>query len=222
MADEANIIYQLDCAVVIPAFDEAPRVCSVARIALASGIFSEVIVVDDGSRDATAEAVEAVGGIRVIRHAENRGKSQAMRTGLESSSAPLICFLDADLLNITSEHLQMLTDPVRSGECRASLAVFRGGRKLTSLAQKISPLISGQRCLERQLLDGFSDWDSRYGIETAINEHLSSVGVQQRIVTWHGAAQVMKEEKRGCLAGFGARMGMYRDIMQARKRSRRR
>jgi glycosyltransferase involved in cell wall biosynthesis len=213
---------RFDCAAIIPAFDEAPRITGIAQAAVDSKLFSEVIVVDDGSRDGTATAAESIGGIRVMRHECNLGKSQAMRTGLDSSSSQYICFLDADLLNVSSAHLQLLTEPVCTGECRASLAVFRGGRRLTSLAQKISPLISGQRCLERRLLDDFTDWDSRYGIETAINEHLSSIGVQQRIVTWHGAAQVMKEEKRGCLAGFVARLGMYSDIARAKKRSRRR
>lgn len=222
MAADSEDNLRLDCTAIIPAYDEAPRIGGIGQVAVSSGLFNEVLVVDDGSRDGTAEAAAAISGIRVIRHDRNQGKSQAMRSGLDSSTAQFICFLDADLLNVSTEHLQSLVEPVCSGECRASLAVFRGGRKLTSLAQKISPLISGQRCLDRRLLDDFNDWDSRYGIETAINEHLALVGVQQRVVTWHGAAQVMKEEKRGCLAGFTARLGMYNDIIRAKKRSRRR
>ncbi len=221
MEADTNSALQQTVAAIIPAYDERPRVINVARTARDSGLFTEVIVVDDGSRDGTGEAVEAEPGLRLCRHERNQGKSQAMKTGLEACSAPLVCFLDADLLNVTAEHLAQLVDPVSSGDCRASLAVFSGGRTLTSLAQKISPLISGQRCLQRELLDSFSGWGSRFGVETAINEHLGDIGVQQRIVTWHGAAQVMKEEKRGCFGGFLARLGMYRDIMLARARHRR-
>lgn len=208
-------------AAVIPAYNENPRVLEIARTALHSEVFSSVTVVDDGSKDGTYEAVEAVRGLRVIRHDRNRGKSQAMKTGLDATDEPLVCYLDADLLNVNAEHLRALVDAVRSGDCRASLAVFTGGRTLTSLAQKISPLISGQRCIERSLLESFDGWDSRFGVETALNEHLAGQGVEQLIVQWPGASQVMKEEKRGCLGGIAARIGMYRDILRERARRRR-
>lgn len=203
---------------IIPAFDEGPRVLAVARVALESELFARVIVVDDGSRDDTAARVEAEPGLELVKHERNRGKSQAMHSGFLASSAPVICFLDADLLHVNAGHLRALIEPVQYGHNQASLAMFTGGRTLTSLAQKISPLISGQRCLQRQLLDSFEDWDSRFGVETSLNEHLESLGVAQLVVEWPGAAQVMKEEKRGCLAGFAARLGMYRDIAASKMR----
>jgi hypothetical protein len=83
----------------------------------------------------------------------------------------------------------------------------------------MAPLISGQRCLKRELLAGFDEWGSGYGIETALNAHLLDRGVEPRIVEWDGAAQVMKEEKRGLSRGFTARMKMYKDVLRAWVRS---
>src|SRR5262249_1271847 len=58
----------------------------------------ELIVVDDGSDSAVAEAVHAIDDARVvfIRHAVNRGASAARNTGVRASRAPLIAFLDSD------------------------------------------------------------------------------------------------------------------------------
>jgi glycosyltransferase involved in cell wall biosynthesis len=201
----------LACCAIIPAFDEATRVGRVVEVCVSSQLFQTVLVIDDGSQDDTAAAAKEAGA-KAIRHETNRGKAEGMLTGLRNTSEPIVCFLDADLLAVTSDHLRHLVQPVCLGEHRAQLAVFSGGRMATTLAQKVAPMISGQRCLRRELLDGFEGWGSGFGIETAINAHLLKHGVHMQIVDWHGAAHVMKEEKRGLLRGLRARLGMYRDI----------
>jgi len=206
------------CAIIC-AYDEAPRLGGVIPTLLQCGLFDKVLVVDDGSADDTARVAASLGAA-VVSHAHNLGKARSMQTGLAATSAPIVCFIDADLLNVTKDHICALVEPVLKGQVQVAVAVFSGGRTATTFAQKISPLISGQRCLRRELFEGFEAWDSKFGIETALNAYLKDCGVEQCIVEWEGASQVMKEEKRGFARGFAARLGMYRDILVTWLRSR--
>jgi dolichol-phosphate mannosyltransferase len=89
-------------SLVIPAFDEAAVIARAVREAEAAlaGRFAdfEVLVVDDGSRDATAAAVEELAAphTRLVRHGANRGYGAALRTGFEAARFPLVGFTDAD------------------------------------------------------------------------------------------------------------------------------
>ncbi len=89
----------VELSVVVPAYDEAKRVGPGLRRAgdylRARGIGFELLVVDDGSRDATAE-VAAAAGARVLRHERNRGKGAAVKTGVLACAGERVLVSDAD------------------------------------------------------------------------------------------------------------------------------
>jgi dolichyl-phosphate beta-glucosyltransferase len=95
----------VELSIVIPAYNEEPRLpASLARIAAyirASGRETEVVVVDDGSRDGTASAAESFRGeipcLRVISNGENRGKGYSVRHGMLEAQGRIVLFTDADL-----------------------------------------------------------------------------------------------------------------------------
>jgi glycosyltransferase involved in cell wall biosynthesis len=86
-------------SVVIPAYNEAamvgPVVNSVTECLTRAQIPHEVIVVDDGSVDGTAEAASRTGA-RVIRHRSNRGYGASLKTGISAAQYRAICITDAD------------------------------------------------------------------------------------------------------------------------------
>lgn len=83
-------------SVVIPAFNVERFVGEAIESALAQGpAVREVIVVDDGSSDATAEVAEAIPGVTLLRR-ENGGIGAARNTGVAGASGELLAFLDAD------------------------------------------------------------------------------------------------------------------------------
>ncbi len=91
-------------SVVIPAYNEengivaiATRVLSVkAELAKVGVDRLELLVVDDGSQDRTAEVAAGVEGVTVIKHLSNRGYGAALKTGFSKAQGNLIGFLDAD------------------------------------------------------------------------------------------------------------------------------
>ena len=88
--------------VVIPAYNEAQRLASTLHALqhATSGQTIEIVIVDDGSIDATAEVAEATldpTTDRVIRLAENSGKGAAVRAGVLASTGDAVVYMDADL-----------------------------------------------------------------------------------------------------------------------------
>ena len=86
-------------SVVIPVFNRPAAVRRAIESVLAQTCQDfEIIVVDDGSTDATAASVAAFADRRItlIRHERNRGGSAARNTGIRASSAPYVAFLDSD------------------------------------------------------------------------------------------------------------------------------
>lgn len=115
-------------SIIIPAYNEAARISSsLAEIlafarTLASVI--EVIVVDDGSSDGTANIVnqfreqhpaEGVPAVSLIRHPRNRGKGAAVRTGFQAAYGDIVLFSDADLSTPITETPRII-EPIIRGE----------------------------------------------------------------------------------------------------------
>ena len=91
-------------SIVIPAYNEEHGIAEIANRVLAvepalkvAGIERlELLVVDDGSKDRTAEVAATISGVSLIRHPKNRGYGAALKTGFSQASGELIGFLDAD------------------------------------------------------------------------------------------------------------------------------
>ena len=87
-------------SIVVPAYNEQRAIGPVLEQLLEmmddSGSPYEVIVVDDGSQDATAEVAERYDGVSVLCHKGNRGYGAALKTGIRHARYDLICITDAD------------------------------------------------------------------------------------------------------------------------------
>ncbi|MGB4564092.1 MAG: glycosyltransferase family 2 protein, partial [Dethiobacteria bacterium] len=114
-------------SVIIPAFNEAPRIGATVEALLKLDEVGEVLVVDDGSTDGTAGAA-ARSGARVIRMEQNRGKSAAVLHGLRQVEAPVVALVDADL-GATAGELKKLFPPVLQGGAAMAVARFPAGRR---------------------------------------------------------------------------------------------
>jgi glycosyltransferase involved in cell wall biosynthesis len=106
--------------VVIPAYNEAQSVAEVVRGVRA--LYPNVVVVDDGSKDATAEAARTAGA-SVLRHVINRGQGAALQTGIEFAlrrGADFIVTFDSDGQHCV-EDIAALVAPIHLGQWHISL-----------------------------------------------------------------------------------------------------
>lgn len=126
--------------VVVPCYNEAGNIEECVRRIPRMGRHTEVIVVDDGSRDGTAGLVKpelnpAV-DVRCIAYQPNRGKLNAVRTGFEAARGDILMILDADM-TVPPEDLPSFYRPLRDG-----LADFINGTRL------IYPMATGAMKLQ--------------------------------------------------------------------------
>ena len=114
-ADRGPAPGRVRLSVVVPAFEEQQRIAATIdqlRTALAElgpGAV-EVIVVDDGSPDGTADAARAAGADRVVEVRPNRGKGAAVRAGVLEATGRTIAFIDADLSYAPDQLLRLLAE----------------------------------------------------------------------------------------------------------------
>jgi dolichyl-phosphate beta-glucosyltransferase len=130
---------KIEYSIVIPAYNEQARIgatlSEIIRCVEANTWLAEVIVVDDGSTDATAEIVKAVTSrtpfVRLLSNGENRGKGHSVRNGMLHAGGDIVLFTDADLSSPIQE-AAWLFDAVRQG---ADVAI--GSRWLAQSRQTI-------------------------------------------------------------------------------------
>ena len=186
---------QADTAVVIAAKDEQDRIAATVEAAAALPGVDLIVVVDDGSADATGRLAQGAGA-KVVRHSRNRGKGAAMETGaaavrlLDGDVPRHLLFLDADLAE-TAKLAGPLIEPVRAGTAAMTIAVFTervklgghgfvvrlsrdGIQRLTG--RTFTQPLNGQRCLTRAAFEAALPLAPGFGVETGLTIDLLRQG----------------------------------------------
>ena len=189
-------------AAIIPAWNEADTISGVVLVARAATLVDEVIVVDNASTDGTAK-VALRAGARVVYEAE-KGKGEAMRAGVAASDADVVVFLDADLLGLTTEHIDDLVRPVVGGEVAMACGLFDRGPFSNPIYLRALPVLTGQRALRRELFEALDRNEiSGYRVEAALNSLVAQRELDRRDVVCTGLWHRTKEEKYASpAAGF--------------------
>ena len=164
-------------SVVIPAYNEengiaeiACRVLSVAPALKNAGVDQlELLIVDDGSKDRTAEVASKIAGVNLICHPRNRGYGAALKTGFSKARGELIGFLDADGTYPPEYFPQLCRAALNGGDLiigsrmagaeskmplTRRVGNFFFANLLTVLSrQKVTDSASGMRVFKREILE---------------------------------------------------------------------
>lgn len=90
----------MQITVIIPVYNEASTIQEIVRRVQATGVATQIIIVDDGSTDGTRAILEGLkkhDTIHVFFHDRNQGKGTAVRTGLQYATGDIVIIQDADL-----------------------------------------------------------------------------------------------------------------------------
>jgi dolichyl-phosphate beta-glucosyltransferase len=162
-------------SVVIPAFNEAVRIANTVTVTIAylekESPGSELIVVNDGSTDATGEVIRKISAlpstvaVRLLENFPNRGKGAAVRTGLLNGAKPIGVFFDADLSTAIDE-LPKIVEPIARGEVDIAFGSRALDRKLIGNRQPWRREQGGRVFnLVVRLATGLPFWDTQCGFK---------------------------------------------------------
>jgi LmbE family N-acetylglucosaminyl deacetylase len=212
------------CAI-IPAYNEAEHVGHLLEVLKNVESVAQILVIDDGSQDGTGEtalrAAREDGRVRVLRHPQNLGKGQAILTGCQAASAPILLFLDADLASLTPAHIAALVSPVQWGESDMTVGILRSGIWKADISHKTTPWLSGQRCLRADLLPQVCAESAQgYGLETALTVAARRQNWRCQEVLLTGLSTSPGTLYRGLWGRVGRKLRMLGDIGKAMHRNR--
>ena len=141
-------------SVIVPLYNEeenVPILQSELRTAL-TGVDHEIIFVDDGSADHTAERIKAAPNVRVIRFQKNAGQSAAIYAGLKAARGATLVLIDGDLQNDPADIPRLLGEIVRGADL---VCGYRAHRRDTRVKRLTSQIANAVR--SRYTKDGVRD-----------------------------------------------------------------
>lgn len=213
-----------EVVVLVPAYNEEKRIeDTISALGEVSEV-DEVIVINDGSTDRTAEIAGRTEA-RLINLKANCGKGAALNEGLKAADGEIISLIDGDL-GTTATEVKKLLAPVLKGEVDMSIARFpppeeKGGFGLVlTLAQlglkfftgrQFASPLSGQRVLNKELVNHLEQFESGFGVEIAMTIQAVKGGFKVKEVP----VQMNHYETGRDLSGFKHRGKQFKDVLFA-------
>lgn len=162
--------------------------------------------------------------VRVLTLEQNLGKGGAMVHGAHHTDAPILVFLDADLIGLQPAQVDDMLRPMlaedpaqRADMCLGLFGAIRGGLAgwWLSFCHRRVAAITGQRAIRRDVFLAIPNLtQSRFGVETTITRYVKHLWRLRVTETYlHGVTHPIKEEKIGILRGVSYRLAMYAEIL---------
>jgi glycosyltransferase involved in cell wall biosynthesis len=200
---------------IVCAYNEADRIRHILEAVHRHPSLHEVIVVNDGSTDATNALVAGYADIRSISYTPNRGKTYALGRGIAAASGDYLMLLDADLAGVTAADIQTLADPVINGWARASISLRRNS---LALYRRIGlDFVSGERVIPAKLIGeavAAMERLPRWGGEAFINNLIIRERLSLAVVDWPTVFNIRKYKKVGRWRGVVAELAMIGDALR--------
>lgn len=198
---------------IIAAYNEQDTIAQVIRAVEGHPLVDEIIVVDDGSSDATSARARETSA-NVITLESNQGKAGAMSAGVRAARNDTILFLDADILGLTHEIITLTVTPVLTGKCGMFVAIRARRSYWMNRILYFIPVLGGERALTKELWRNVPRiYRKGFQIEIALNYYTKKSGHKMGFGVMPGLSQVIKEKKRGFWLGLWQRIKMCAEVL---------
>ena len=224
-------------SVVVPIYNEEKTLAQVVDELIALGIRMEILLVNDGSTDGTADVMarlaERHAEVRALHQPANRGKGAAVRRGFDESTGDIVLIQDADL-EYSPKDIPALIDPLVSGKADAVFGTrlrggahpqrahlfwhYAGNRFLTLLANvlyntTISDMEVGYKAFRGDLVRGLTLVSDDFRIEPELTAKVLRLGHGIRLyevpISYYGRSYA-EGKKITWKDGFGAVQALLR------------
>ncbi len=188
---------------IVSVYNEEKTVKEVVNSLINCSLVDELIVVNDGSTDNTANVLNDLAKahpFQNIAFEKNKGKSYAMTTGVEQATGDIIVFVDADLIGFNCEHIKVLTLPLISNQTNMVIGRRPAENPKMDITGPMDDWLGGERAVYRKdilpILDKMRE--TKFGVETLLNLYFKTkneTNKQTMIVDLKGLKHVRKYKK---------------------------
>ena len=207
----------LPCKVscIVPFYNERNYIRSVLEVLQSVEGISQVICVDDGSTDESADIVSAeFPQVELVRLEKNHGKSHAVKKGLEAVTGEYVLLIDADLKDLSACDISKAIDAITSAGEIDMIILRRLKAPWFIRMYRIDTLLSGERLLRTcDLRRIFNKPVDGYQLEIAINLYMYR---NKKKVFWSpsSAVNTFKFKKQSPVRAIAREMIMYASLVQ--------
>lgn len=200
---------------ILPAYNEAPRINKIIKTVLAVPSVKEIIVIDDGSSDGTAQIIFSHPKVKVIVLPKNVGKTWAVIEGIDQAKCDNLLLLDADLSGLYKEHLENLIKAYGIG---ADLAILDYGSQELVFRKilKSFPALSGVRIFNKYHFNKvvFKPSD-RFELESRLNNYFLKNELKIVVVSAETVFTPHKHTKYGWVIGIWLELWALKEVLNS-------
>lgn len=189
---------QKNISAIVPVFNEEKTVAGVIEVLLKNPLINEVICINDGSTDKTLIVLQDYKDkIQLIDFNKNKGKSYALVEGIKKAKGEIVTFFDADLTNLSDDHIKTLLEPILEKKFKAVLGYPSNGR-----VPDVFSNLTGERAYYRKDLVPHLEKmaKTRFGVEIFLNNLFSEEETKK--IPLKKLRSLYKYEKRNLTNAF--------------------
>ncbi len=195
---------ELQVTAVVPAYNEENTIGNVLNALKSCNLINEIIVINDGSTDRTAEIVKQH-NIRIVNINNNIGKGQAIKRVCSNLKTDILFLCDADLIGFKQYHIKKILEPILEGKAIMSIGLRDYGKLQNFLVyMKIFPLISGERAIVYPVFKEIlkSKYFYGYGMEAVMNHYCkkNKLPAESRVLSYNQIWKTKKFKRGGIMA----------------------